>query len=1174
MSYAVTKNRIAQWLGIILIIGVFAGAYWYFKVYGSTLNAPRNDLNTNGLVGLWSFNGDDISGTTAYDRSGSGNNGTLTNGPAVTQGKVGQALDFDGTNDYVSTADYSYSNAQAFTMSVWFKADTVSGNQVIFSKETYEYNLRLTDATLAFAYWDTGGVGAIDLSYSNVAANRWYLVGVTYDGSGAAYMYVDGVRVASDTNIVNTFQNKAEALRIGGGYHISGNPGYLNGQIDEMRVYNRALSAGEIQSLYAAGGGTKIDSAISQPQGTGRLDSGLAGYWPLDDGSGTSAMDSSTNGNNAGFINTPTWTTGQIGGALDFTDPLENQSLSVGDVLDMPDGANFSIAGWFYRSTFNTIDIIFAKTAGLGAGYTGYGVYIDDASDALVFLGADGTDIYTLTSSSTFTGTGWNHFVAVWNDTSANETKLYINGKLESATASGTFANVGSMSNVDPIHIGSESDIFTNNDRSFRGKLDEVRVYNRTLSADEVSQLYRLSTPTSVDTGLKGYWSFNGKDVSGTTAYDRSGAGNTGTLTGGPTIAEGKLAQGLNFDGTDDYVSVADTAAFTQSALTVSFWKKNTSVASNSSFLTKSSGSNRSWSVQTLDAGRNIQFITSSSSVSESEYGVTPNGVMAVNQWHHVVCVFNGAGSTNAERMQIYINGIAQSITFTGTIPATLVNNTQAVTIGGKGGVAGFLGFMDEVRIYNRALSAGEAKGLYDVGADDKTNSAVSQPQGTGRLDSGLAGYWPLDNGSGTSATDASTNGNTGTLTNGPTWTTGQIGSAVDFDGTDDSVNIGTDSSLVFTTVETVSAWVYMDALPGSGTTGTIFYKYSSGDSNYYYSLGIFNNAGPIKVRFSTGGGGAATDSTSSVSAGQWYHIVATFNRPTVSIYINGILDKTGTDNVASFASGSGTARIGGITSNYFNGKIDDVRVYNRALSADEVAQLYRLNAPTGTDTGLKGYWSFNGKDMSGTTAYDRSGAGNTGTLTNGPAITEGKIGQGLSFDGSSNQYVAMGTGTSLANISPMTMSVWQKVDSAGGSSQITAGKVTIGGVTCFSLTTLWGSPSGRIQFTVDYDGTNLVRVSGSGAAISNTWQHVAVTWDGSTSASNVHIYVDGTEVSSYLTTTDGTGSRVDDSATSFTVGGTVVTGGGDMKGSLDEMRMYNRVLSVAEIKSLYNSSR
>ena len=89
--------------------------------------ASQNQKLTNGLVGLWSFDGADMAGTVAYDRSGQGNNGTLTNGPSKAIGKIGQGLQFDGVDDRVPSGtsanfDFTYASSK-FTWSGWIRPD-------------------------------------------------------------------------------------------------------------------------------------------------------------------------------------------------------------------------------------------------------------------------------------------------------------------------------------------------------------------------------------------------------------------------------------------------------------------------------------------------------------------------------------------------------------------------------------------------------------------------------------------------------------------------------------------------------------------------------------------------------------------------------------------------------------------------------------------------------------------------------------------------------------------------------------------------------------------------------------------------------------------------------------------------------------------------------------------
>lgn len=480
-------------------------------------------------------------------------------------------------------------------------------------------------------------------------------------------------------------------------------------------------------------------------------------------------------------------------------------------------------------------------------------------------------------------------------------------------------------------------------------------------------------------------------------------------------------------------------------------------------------------------------------------------------------------------------------------------------------------GSIDETRIYNRALTAAEIKGLYDAGESDKTNSSVSQPQGTGRLDSGLAGYWKMDENTGTSATDSSTNGNTGTLTNGPTWTTGQIGSAVNFDGTDDYISM-TASNLTAPARLSGAAWVKVDDIVSSEFY-PIFSNRTVGNAGWTFQIftdGTCDGIDCARIEFVIQGIAAYTTTVSWVRENQWTHLAFSWDGSNVTFYVNG--QSIQTISTGSMTTGStlyiGTMGPSGLAGYYMDGSIDEGYVYDRALSADEVVQLYRLNAPTGTETGLKGYWSFNGQDVSGTTAYDRSGAGNTGTLTNGPTKVIGKIGQGLSLDGS-NDYVSVGTSTLgiTAGSTGLTLASWVKV------------------TTFQSYTVMIGkshtSTYGGWQLNTNADSGNRfgggVNVSGTWTPVTSAstystgiWYHVSMTYDGAA----LRLYVNG--VLDNTVSAAGTIQYATSEAAEVNIGRNPAA---DvplryLTGSLDEVRIYNRTLSVAEITALYNQSR
>jgi hypothetical protein len=747
----------------------------------------------------------------------------------------------------------------------------------------------------------------------------------------------------------------------------------------------------------------------------------------------------------------------------------------------------------------------------------------------------------------------------------AGTTTFFVNG----ATSTVSDTNVGAIGSTDPFLIGASGHNAVLGGY-FNGYLDEVRVYDRAVSTDEMRRLYRLTTPTGTDTGLKGYWSFNGQDMSGTTAYDRSGAGNNGTLTNSPAVSEGRVGQALEFfpNGSDAnaYINVGDPSSgsldFGSGDFTTSLWVKSRGYSSQGSCC------NMIVSKYNADAGAapgyamyydsgNLPIFSIHDGTNET---AATGATSLTTGWHHLVGVRSGTTA------YLYVDGILEKTT-TGSTAS--VSNSENFYIGASGTVSqrNVNAAVDEVRVYNRALSAAEVKAQYDASAPDRANTSVSTPQGTGRLDSGLAGYWKLDEGSGTSASDASTSGSTGTLTNGPTWTTGRIGSAVDFDGANDTIEATSVSQTDNLTQVSMCAWVNPDTSFPNGY-GTIMKK---GDTFAYWDLYLQDLTGSgYGIGTSAAGAGAQYDVVGSgAMQSQWSHICGVQpgnNSDNFRVYLNGVSLPVST--AGSFTRGADTGeriRIGADTASAygFAGLIDDARIYDRALSDEEVRQIYQLTAPTGTDTGLKGYWSFNGQDMSGTTAYDRSGAGNDGTLTNGPAIAEGKLGQALSFDGT-NDYVDMGDLNFMDGASVLTLSAWFKRSAA--SAQLTVGKIV--------------NDNQRFDITMWTDGNVYVN-NGDGAApaygafVSNdtNWHHIVYVYDGNLSGNSnrTKAYLDGIVQS--LTFTGTIPATTQSTTSSFVVGRNQATSTYS-SGFIEEVRLYTSALSASEIKALYSSGR
>lgn len=1152
------------------------------------------------LNGYWSFNGQDISGTTAYDRSGTGASGTLTGGPTRVSGIVGQALDFDGTDDYVTVPDNSALDVPGnfVTLSGWFNRDTATTDDVIVAKRNgmaaanagYIVYLDATTDKLIFEVSD--GTDEYSLtSTTTFTTPGWHHFAITYEDDvvSTTEIYIDGLanNAVHSGTIANIGDITNAVAFVVGAESDAGSP--FDGKIDEVRMYQGiVLQAARIKTLFDQAEPDVTNTSALQTAGTGRLESGLTAYWRLDDGtsgaSPTTAADSSTNGITAGTLtNSPTWTTGQIGSAVDFDGTDDYIAVADTPLLDFGDTDDFTLTGWFNRDTATTDDVIVAKRTTVLANSTGYVAYLDATTDKLVFEVSDGTDEYSLSSVSTFTSgakTGWHHFAIVWDQDSSGGSEIYIDGVADGATDSGTIGNVGDLSNAFQFGIGVNS--LGNN--PFDGKIDEVRVYSRTLSLDEIVELYRLSTPTSIDTSLKGYWSFNGQDMSGNTVYDRSGARNNGTLTNSPTRTIGPAGQALNFDGSNDYVPMSSTA--TADIFTYTAWVKWTTGTNGTVIGTTSGGIQ--WRVINSSGMGYLNLLAAGVIEIGSSRAIISPGV-----WTHVALTNDASGN-----YMFYVNGVDAGGSGTN---AYNYSNERPV-IGARyydTGSEHFTGAIDEVRIYNRALSVSEIKSLYDASAPDKGNSSASQPQGTGNLDSGLAGYWPLDNGSGTTATDTSTNGNNGTLTNGPTWTTGQIGSGVDFDGTNDYiVSVANSPAVASLTQGSFAFWLKPRT---AGNQGVIFRSGADGGGNSPTSGFEISGdlwAGTQTIRFMTAGstGDMMARSTTTLTLNTWTHVVVvwdgTLTAANVRFYQNGVLDTTVTqfNGSGSYVASDGSFNFGIPDGSGYrlDGVLDEFRVYNRQLSADEVGQLYRLATPTGTDTSLKGYWSFNGTDMSGTTAYDRSGSGNHGTLTNGPTKTVGKLGQGLNFD-VVDDYVNAGSSASLDNLPAVTASLWIKPNSFGEGNtfgkligkdgSITAGAwqlSLLNGASCISA----GTPTQTASFFFAQAGAagnhRLSRCSADNSITLNEWQHIAVTWDGATTGANntgVRLYKNGVEVSYTTTSAAGVDSLGSDASLDLIIGNRPA-GDRTFDGKIDEVRLYNRVLSPDEIAALYNQSR
>ena len=201
-------------------------------------------------------------------------------------------------------------------------------------------------------------------------------------------------------------------------------------------------------------------------------------------------------------------------------------------------------------------------------------------------------------------------------------------------------------------------------------------------------------------------------------------------------------------------------------------------------------------------------------------------------------------------------------------------------------------------------------------------------------LSRGLAGCWLMNEGSGNRIYDLSGNGNDGVLTNGPLWKPGRNGAAIELDGNTNHINFGNGNQLKIGH-GTWSSWIYPTSFADHAYHTVLSSEYSTG-----FWFGLYQNSGRVQLWV----GGAAESSAGAVALNVPSLITATWDGITIKYYINGRLDDLDALTAAPIYSAFDLwlGRDPGSPALYqFTGKIDDVRIWNRALSAQEVQDLY-----------------------------------------------------------------------------------------------------------------------------------------------------------------------------------------------------------------------------------------
>jgi hypothetical protein len=207
----------------------------------------------------------------------------------------------------------------------------------------------------------------------------------------------------------------------------------------------------------------------------------------------------------------------------------------------------------------------------------------------------------------------------------------------------------------------------------------------------------------------------------------------------------------------------------------------------------------------------------------------------------------------------------------------------------------------------------------------------------------GLISYWPLDSMSGDTISDV-VGGNDGTIAGDPQIVTGKIGNAMEFDGDGDFVNCGNDASLNLTDGVTIELWMNPTVAGEGGPNVGPACKAESGVDPWSWQLRYNAPGGFMGFQFNANPGGSTWISVQeNLSPGQWYHIVGTLDGSDIVCYLNGVEKERAAMTAISGGDSSFFIAQDG-WANAFNGMVDEIRIYDRALSSAEVMQNFSVD--------------------------------------------------------------------------------------------------------------------------------------------------------------------------------------------------------------------------------------
>ncbi len=955
-----------------------------FSVSGSnlganiTLTAPTGVVLSNTYSGTYTSSltltqsGGSVTTTSVYVKLS--NNSTSINSGIISVTSTGansktltvtvntdNALQFDGTLDNVTLPASVINGLTNFTFETWVNPSRYSSFQRIFDfgiNTSYYMLLTLNNGKPFFAIERNGTYPQV-AARTEIPLNTWTHLALVLDASAnTATLYINGqaANSGSMSNLTPSSLGTITTAYLGTGFYADPN---FQGKMDEVRIWNTARSSSDIASNY-------LNELVGN-------ETGLVAYYDMNQGvangnntgAGLTTLNDKTANSRNGTLNSFALTTGSTSNYSDGFISTNKNSLnaSVANNALSFDGANDYVVSNVNGTNLNAFTIeAFINPSNTTQNTKGIlqwaNVSDPTAGGPMVLFQQNGTQLsvyvnagYNLTT--TLSANTWSHIALTYANSLYT---LYVNGVAVATYAGG----ISMQSTALQLYLG------TGYNGNWNGYMDEVRVWNVSRTSSEINN-FMFTDLSGNESGLMAYYNMNqgvsgGTNTSITSLTDKTANAFNATFNNMP------LSAGYNSNFVMGNIKVGTSATISaggiidlDNSLTNGTW-----TTSNSAIATVNSSTGL---VTGVAAGTvSISYTICGKSIDYSVKVIKPTLTVSGTLKTFTSCSgcnvtpqsFNLSGVDLSNNVLVSApSGFELSQTSGGVYSSTLTLSSSSVS---SGTLSVF------VRLVNNAgTTSGGNISITSTGADSKTMSVTVE----------------TDN-------------------------------ALSFYGDNDYVIIPDDNTLDLTSSFSIETWIYPRSATGSQViVGKI--NESSGNSSALAYAIRYNN-GDLKLE--VGNGTTSTNiSTGNLQLNKWQHIAGVFDNGSLSLYIDGTLQVNGSSTFSSVQTNSATLKLGayaGTYNQYFNGVLDQVRVWNIAKSqSDIVSNMYsELN---GNENGLVAYYDFN----KGIANSSNTGLTSISSKTSNVSIN-GTL-SGFALSGTTSNYVAgimpPITGTATANV-------------------------------------------------------------------------------------------------------------------------------------------------------------